>query len=193
MKGFYNIADDIGVAVQLLRKGGVILYPTDTIWGIGCDATNPAAVERIYKIKQRNDTKSMLVLMENAASLDRYVQLIPEIAWTLIELADKPLTIIYPGAKNLAKNLISEDNSIGIRIVQDEFCRVLIQQFRKPIVSTSANISGESWPENFDSINPAILKQVDYIVKWRQEDQTKRKPSAIIKLGLKGEIEVVRK
>jgi L-threonylcarbamoyladenylate synthase len=193
MKGFYNIADDIGVAVQLLRKGGVILYPTDTIWGIGCDATNPAAVERIYKIKQRNDTKSMLVLMENAASLDRYVQQIPEIAWTLIELADKPLTIIYPGAKNLAKNLISEDNSIGIRIVQDEFCRVLIQQFRKPIVSTSANISGESWPENFDSINPAILKQVDYIVKWRQEDQTKRKPSAIIKLGLKGEIEVVRK
>jgi L-threonylcarbamoyladenylate synthase len=193
MKGFYNIADDIGVSVQLLRKGGVILYPTDTIWGIGCDATNPAAVERIYKIKQRNDTKSMLVLMENAASLDRYVQQIPEIAWTLIELADKPLTIIYPGAKNLAKNLISEDNSIGIRIVQDEFCRVLIQQFRKPIVSTSANISGESWPENFDSINPAILKQVDYIVKWRQEDQTKRKPSAIIKLGLKGEIEVVRK
>ena len=185
--------DDISVAVQVLRKGGVILYPTDTIWGIGCDATNPDAVSKIYEIKQRTDYKSMLVLLDNAASLDRYIQNVPEIAWDLIELEDKPLTIIYPGAKNLAKNLVSEDDSIGIRIVKDEFCKKLIQQFRKPIVSTSANISGKSWPENFDDIDPVILQRVDYVVKWRQEDYTKGKPSAIIKLGLKGEIEIIRK
>jgi L-threonylcarbamoyladenylate synthase len=186
------MTDDIRVAVQVLRKGGVILYPTDTIWGIGCDATNPAAVDRIYEIKQRNDTKNMLVLLDTAASLDRYIQQVPEIAWDLIELADKPMTIIYPGAKNLARNLVSEDNSIGIRIVQDEFCKNLIQQFRKPVVSTSANISGEPWPENFNAINPVILQRVDYIVKWRQEDYAKEKPSAIIKLGLKGEVEIIR-
>ncbi len=186
------MVDDINVALQVLRKGGVILYPTDTIWGIGCDATNPAAVDRVYEIKQRNDAKSMLVLLDNAASLDRYVQQVPDIAWDLIGLADKPLTIIYPGAKNLAENLLSEDRSVGIRIVQDEFCRLLIQQFRKPVVSTSANISGEAWPENFNSINPAILKRVDYIVKWRQKDFAKGKPSAIMKLGLKGEVEIIR-
>ena len=186
------MTDDIRAAVQVLRKGGIILYPTDTIWGIGCDATNPAAVERIYEIKQRSDTKSMLVLLDTAASLDRYVQQIPDIAWDLIDLADKPLTIIYPGAKNLAKNLLSKDNSIGIRIVQDEFCKKLIQQFRKPVVSTSANISGKPWPENFDAIKPDILQRVDYIVKWGQEDYTKKKPSAIIKLGITGEIEIIR-
>jgi L-threonylcarbamoyladenylate synthase len=185
--------DDLRAAVQVLRKGGIILYPTDTIWGIGCDATNPSAVARIYEIKQREDSKSMLVLLDTAAGLDRYIQEVPEIAWDLIELADKPLTIIFPGAKNLAKNLVSEDHSIGIRIVRDEFCNKLIQQFRKPVVSTSANISGEPWPVNFDAIDPVILQRVDYVVKWRQEDYTKEKPSAIIKLGLKGEVEVIRK
>jgi L-threonylcarbamoyladenylate synthase len=185
--------EDINVAVQVLRKGGVILYPTDTIWGIGCDATNPAAVDRIYEIKQRSDTKSMLVLLDSAANLDRYVQEVPDIAWDLIELAEKPLTIIYPRAKNLAKNLLSDDGTIGIRIVRDEFCSRLIQHIRKPIVSTSANISGKSWPTNFNSIDTVILQHVDYIVKWRQDDNTKGRPSSIIKLGTNGEIEIIRK
>ncbi|MBN1413507.1 MAG: threonylcarbamoyl-AMP synthase [Bacteroidales bacterium] len=187
------MTDDINQAVQVLRKGGVLLYPTDTIWGIGCDATNPAAVNRVYEIKQRNDNKGMLVLLDAVASLDRYIREVPDIAWELIELTDNPLTIIYHGAKNLAENLISADGTIGIRIVRDEFCRKLIQQFRKPIVSTSANISGKPWPVSFDAIDPLILKQVDYIVKWKQEDPIKGKPSAIIKLGLNGEVEIIRK
>jgi L-threonylcarbamoyladenylate synthase len=185
--------EDINVAVQVLKKGGVILYPTDTIWGMGCDATNPDAVSKIYAIKQRSDTKSLLVLLDDSSGLDRYLQEVPEIAWDLIDLSDEPLTIIYPGAKNLAKNLVSPDGTIGIRVVRDEFCRNLIRQFRKPIVSTSANISGKSWPENFDAIDPALLQRVDYTVKWRQEDHTKGKPSAIIKVGIKGEIEIIRK
>jgi L-threonylcarbamoyladenylate synthase len=187
------MTEDIKSAVQVLKKGGIILYPTDTIWGIGCDATHPAAVNRIYEIKQRKDSRSMLVLIDAAANIDRYVQVVPEIAWNLVELADKPLTIIYPGAKNLAPNLLSDDRSIGIRVVQDEFCQKLIQQFRKPIVSTSANISGQSWPENFDAIDAVIINSVDYVVKWRQDDYSKGQPSAIIKVGLKGEVEVIRK
>jgi L-threonylcarbamoyladenylate synthase len=185
--------EDIYVAVQVLKKGGVILYPTDTIWGIGCDATNPDAVSKVYAIKQRSDTQSMLILLDDTAVLDRYLQEVPEIAWDLIDLSHEPLTIIYPGAKNLAWNLIPPDGTVGIRIVRDEFCRNLIRQFRKPIVSTSANISGKTSPENFNAIDPAILQRVDYIVKWRQEDCTKGKSSAIIKLGLKGEIKIVRK
>jgi L-threonylcarbamoyladenylate synthase len=185
--------EDINVAVQVLKKGGVILYPTDTIWGIGCDATNPEAVDKIYAIKQRSDARSMLVLLDDAAGLERYLQEVPEIAWDMIELSDEPLTIIFPGAKNLAKNLVPPDGTIGIRVVRDEFCRNLIRQFRKPIVSTSANISGKSWPENFDAIDPVILQYVDYTVKWRQEDHTRGKPSSIIKLGIQGEIEIIRK
>jgi L-threonylcarbamoyladenylate synthase len=187
------MTEDINVAVQVLKKGGVILYPTDTIWGIGCDATNSDAVEKVFAIKQRSEAKGMLVLLDDANNLDRYLQEVPEIAWDLIELSDEPLTIIYSGAKNLAGNIISPDGTIGIRIVRDEFCRKLIQQFRKPIVSTSANISGKSWPENFNAIDPAILHLVDYTVKWRQEDLSRGKPSAIIKLGRKGEIEIIRK
>jgi L-threonylcarbamoyladenylate synthase len=187
------MTEDINVAVQVLKKGGVILYPTDTIWGIGCDATNPEAVSKVYAIKQRSDTKSMLVLLEDAAILDRYLQEVPEIAWDLIELTEEPLTIIYPGAKNLASNLVSPDGTIGIRIVRDEFCRNLIRQFRKPVVSTSANISGKTWPDSFNAIDPVILQRVDYTVKWRQEEHTRGKPSAIIKVGIKGEIEIIRK
>jgi L-threonylcarbamoyladenylate synthase len=187
------MTEDINVALQVLKKGGVILYPTDTIWGIGCDATNPEAVSKVYAIKQRNDTRSMLVLLDDAGNLDRYLHEVPEIAWDLIELSDEPLTIIYSGAKNLAKNLVPQDGTIGIRVIRDEFCRKLIRQFRKPIVSTSANISGKPWPENFNSIDPAILQCVDYTVKWRQEDLARGRPSAIIRLGIKGEIEIIRK
>jgi len=188
-----SFVDDIVKAVEVLRSGGIILYPTDTIWGIGCDATNQAAVSRIYEIKQRQDTKSMLVLMENPNLLNSYVSEVPEIAWELIEVADTPLTIIYPGAKNLAANLLADDGSIGIRITSEAFTQQLIQRFRKPVVSTSANISGQKSPQNFSEISQEIKKSVDFIVNFRQDDLSKSVPSGIIKLGVGGQIEVIRK
>ena len=188
-----SFVDDIVKAVEVLRSGGIILYPTDTIWGIGCDATNQAAVSRIYEIKQRRDTKSMLVLMENPNLLNSYVSEVPEIAWELIEVADTPLTIIYPGAKNLASNLLASDGSVGIRITSEAFTQQLIQRFRKPVVSTSANISGQKSPQNFSEINQEIKKSVDFIVNFRQDDLSLTNPSGIIKLGVGGQIEVIRK
>ena len=185
--------NDIKQALEVLRKGGTILYPTDTIWGIGCDATNPEAVKKVYEIKQRSDTKSLLVLLDNPAYLSYYVDKVPEIANDLIELTDKPLTIIYQGAKNLANNLIANDGSIGIRIVDEEFCKKLISQFKKPVVSTSANISEKPSPANFHEIDEAIINAVDYVVQWRQNDTSKSSPSGIIKLGINGEIQVIRK
>jgi L-threonylcarbamoyladenylate synthase len=185
--------EDIKSALEVLQKGGVIVYPTDTIWGLGCDATNSAAVKRIYDIKKRDDSKSMLVLMENAALLDRYVEEVPEIAFDLIELTDKPLTIIYDRAKNLAPNLIAEDGSIGIRITSEAFSSELIRRFRKPIVSTSANISGSPSPGCFNEISREIIDAADYVVKYRQEETEKAKSSGIIKLGQNGEIKVIRK
>jgi len=188
-----SFVDDIVKAVEVLRSGGIILYPTDTIWGIGCDATNAAAVKRIYEIKQRQDTKSMLVLMENPNLLNSYISEVPEIAWELIEVADTPLTIIYPGAKNLAINLVANDGSIGIRITNEAFTQQLIQRFRKPVVSTSANISGQKSPQNFAEISEEIKKSVDYTVKFRQDDLSRSHPSGIIKLGLGGQIQIIRK
>jgi L-threonylcarbamoyladenylate synthase len=188
-----SFADDIAKAVEILRSGGIILYPTDTIWGIGCDATNPTAVNRIYEIKKRQDTKSMLVIMENPNLLTSYIVEVPEIAWELIEVADTPLTIIYPKAKNLATNLLAADGSIGIRITNEAFTQQLIQRFRKPIVSTSANISGQKSPQNFAEISNEIKQSVDYIVGFRQDDLTKSNPSGIIKLGIGGQIEIIRK
>ncbi|HCY43530.1 MAG TPA: threonylcarbamoyl-AMP synthase [Prolixibacteraceae bacterium] len=184
--------DDIKAALEVLQKGGVILYPTDTIWGLGCDAANEDAVKRIYEIKNRQDSKSMLVLMENPALLERYVNEVPEIAYDLIELTDKPLTIIYDYAKNLAPNLIGEDGSIGIRITTEKFSSELIRRFRKPIVSTSANISGRPSPVSFDEIEDEILEAVDYVVKYRQDDTQKGVPSSIMKLGSGGEIKIIR-
>jgi len=188
-----SFADDLPKALEVLRLGGVILYPTDTIWGIGCDSTNIPAVKRVYEIKKREDVKSMLILMDNPNLLNSYVSEIPEIAWELIDVSDKPLTIIYPGAKNLAANLIAQDGSIGIRITKEPFTQQLIQRFRKPIVSTSANISGEKTPLNFYEISEEIKDTVDYIVQYRRDDFTKSTPSAIIKLGRRGEIEIIRK
>lgn len=184
--------DDIKQALEVLQKGGVILYPTDTIWGIGCDATNEEAVKRVYEIKKRADSKSMLVLMENINLLERYMVEVPEIAYSLIEVTDKPMTIIYPGAKNLAKNLLAEDGSVGIRLTEEKFSRALIQRFRKPIVSTSANISGEASPACFAEISDEIKQAVDYVVGYRQDDTNPAKPSSIIKLGVGGEIKVIR-
>lgn len=185
--------DDIRKACEVLRNGGIILYPTDTIWGIGCDATNEEAVRRIYELKQRDDSKSMLVLLDNPARLQTYVQDVPDIAWDLIELTDKPLTIIYEGAKNLASNLIASDGSIGIRITGEVFSRELCKQFRKPIVSTSANVSGEKSPSRFSQIRSDIKNGVDYIVTYRQKDQSEAQPSGIVKLGKNGTIQIIRK
>jgi L-threonylcarbamoyladenylate synthase len=185
--------DDIKRALEVLKNGGVILYPTDTIWGIGCDATNETAVQRIYQIKKRADSKSMLVLMENPALLDRYVAEVPEIAWDLVEVATTPLTVIYPGAKNLAKNLVADDGSVGIRFTKETFSSQLLQRFRRPIVSTSANVSGEKSPAVFAEISEEIKSQVDYIVEYRQNDNAPAQPSSIIKLGAGGQIEILRK
>jgi L-threonylcarbamoyladenylate synthase len=185
--------NDIKKAVEVLKSGGVILYPTDTIWGIGCDATNPEAVARIYQIKQREDSKSMLVLMENPALLERYVNDVPEIAWDLVEISTTPLTVIYPGAKNIAANLIAEDGSIGIRFTKEKFTTKLLQQFRRPIVSTSANISGQKSPAFFDEISEEIKSKVDYIVEYRQDDINPAQPSSIIKLWPGGRIDIIRK
>ncbi len=184
--------NDVKAALEVLQKGGVILYPTDTIWGLGCDAANEEAVKRIYAIKNRVDSKSMLVLMENAALLERYVDEVPDIAYDLIELSEKPMTIIYDGARNLAKNLIAEDGSIGIRITTEAFSSDLIRRFKRPIVSTSANISGKSSPACFSEIEQEIIDAVDYVVKYRQEDTEKAGPSSIMKLGRGGEIKIIR-
>ncbi len=184
--------DDIQKAIETLQQGGIILYPTDTIWGIGCDATNPEAVQHIYKLKQREDSKSMLILLDNDAKLNSYMDEVPEMAWDLIELSTKPLTIIYPNAKNLAANLLAEDKSIGIRITGEEFSKKLCQRFKKPIVSTSANISGQASPAHFGEITDEIKNGVNYIVKYRQEETSNPAPSSIIKLGVSGEIKIIR-
>lgn len=185
--------NDIKNAVEVLKNGGVILYPTDTIWGLGCDATNPEAVERIYQIKQREDSKSMLILMENPALLERYVNDVPDVAWDLVEISTTPLTVIFPGAKNLAANLIAEDGSIGIRFTKEEFTTKLLQRFRRPIVSTSANISRQKSPAFFDEISEEIKNQVDYVVEYRQNDINPAQPSSIIKLWPGGRIDIIRK
>jgi L-threonylcarbamoyladenylate synthase len=184
--------NDLVNAVNILEKGGIILYPTDTIWGIGCDATNEEAVNRVYGIKQRQDEKSLLILVCDPPMIDRYVAEVPEIAWKLIEITDKPLTIIYPGARNLAGNLISDDGTIGIRIVKDEFCCQMIRKFGKPVVSTSANVSGTPWPPNYKKVDKNIIKSVDYVVTHRQDEEKRGKPSGIIKLGLRGEVKIIR-
>lgn len=175
-----------------MREGGVILYPTDTIWGIGCDATNEDAVRRVYEIKQRQDSKAMLVLVDSSVKVDFYVRDVPEVAWDLIDLADKPLTIIYSGARNLAANLLAEDGSVGIRVTNEDFSKRLCQQFRKAIVSTSANISGQPSPKNFSEISEEVKSAVDYIVGYRQEEMSNPKPSSIIKLGKGGVIKIIR-
>jgi L-threonylcarbamoyladenylate synthase len=185
--------DDLIQTLEVLKSGGVILYPTDTIWGIGCDATNVLAVNRVYEIKRRADVKSMLILLENVNLLNSYVTEVPEIAWDLIEVSDKPLTIIFPNAKNLATNLIATDRSIGIRITKEQFTQQLIQRFRKPIVSTSANISGQRTPRNFYEISEEIKNAVDYVVRYRRDDLSISTPSSIIKLGTRGEIKIIRK
>lgn len=176
----------------MLQKGGIILYPTDTVWGIGCDATNEEAVKKIYALKKRADSKAMLVLVDSDVKVDYYVKDVPSVAWDLIECATRPLTIIYDGARNLAPNLLAEDGSVGIRVTSEEFSRQLCFRFRKAIVSTSANISGEPSPATFNEISEEIKQSVDYIVQSRREETSRPKPSSIIKLGSGGLVKVIR-
>lgn len=186
------MTEDLKKACEVMAAGGIILYPTDTIWGIGCDATNEKAVQRVYELKRRADNKAMLVLMDSEAKLDRYVSDVPDIAWDLISVSDKPLTIIYSNAKNLATNLLGTDGSVGIRITNEEFSKKLCERFRKPLVSTSANVSGEPSPANFSEVSEVIKEGVDYIVNYRQDDMSKAAPSSIIKLGAGGLVQVIR-
>src|SRR5574344_2401030 len=169
------ISDEVKKTIEVLQAGGIILYPTDTIWGIGCDATDEKAVHKVYELKKRIDNKAMLVLTDSSAKLNTYVADIPDIAWDLIEVADKPLTIIYPRARNLAKNLLADDGSVGIRITNEAFSHALCERFRKPLVSTSANISGSPSPKNFSEVSDEVKNGVDYIVKYRQEDKSQSK------------------
>jgi L-threonylcarbamoyladenylate synthase len=187
------MTDDLKKACGVMQAGGIILYPTDTVWGIGCDATNEKAVRRVYELKQRADNKAMLVLIDNPAKLERYVENIPNTAWLLIEAAaDKPLTIIYPQGKNIAPNLLAGDGSIGIRVTSEDFSRRLCAQFCKPLVSTSANISGEPSPSVFKEISDTIKEGVDYIVQYRRDDMSKTKPSGVIKLDNGGHFQIIR-
>ncbi len=198
-------------ALQVLQQGGVILYPTDTVWGIGCDATNEKAVQRIFQIKQRAEAKAMPVLLDAPGKLQGYVEEVPEMAWEILDCvapsdsphrgrdghtdknpSQRPMTIIYPNARNLAPSLIAEDGSVGIRITQELFSKTLCEQLKRPIVSTSANISGTPAPAIFVEISEEIRSAVDYVVRFRQDDTRKAQPSSIIKLGLHNEIKVIR-
>ena len=183
---------DIVQCLKVLSDGGLILYPTDTVWGIGCDATNAEAVKHVYALKQRDDSKALIVLIDSADHLDHYVVDVPIIARELVDVAVKPLTIIYEGAYNVAPNLLGEEDSLGIRIPQDEFCHRLCERFGKPIVSTSANVSGEPTAKSFAEISPAIVQGVDHVVTWRQNDTTPHQPSNIILLSRDGTFKIIR-
>ena len=197
--------EDIKKAVEVMRRGGVILYPTDTVWGIGCDATNAEAVAKVYKIKQRDDSKALICLVDSDARLQRYIRNVPDVAWQLIDAMDngqlimdkgqspKPTTLILDGAINLAENLIAEDGSIGIRITNEPFSKELCYRFQKAIVSTSANISGEPAAQNYCDIDPRILEAVDYVCWSRRQEHKPHTPSSIIKLKENGEVEIIRK
>ncbi|WP_113662906.1 L-threonylcarbamoyladenylate synthase [Pedobacter nanyangensis] len=185
--------EEINKALEILKSGGVILYPTDTVWGLGCDATNQEAAAKINEIKGRPTEKSLIVLLDTDHKLQSYVNDLPEVAYDLIEYAEKPLTVVFSNAKNLAPNVINTDGSVGIRIPKHDFCQQLIQRFRKPIVSTSANISGQPTPKFFDEISDEIKEAVDYVVDLEQENRTPKQPSTIVKLGPGGQFEFIRK
>lgn len=185
--------NDINKALEVLRNGGIILYPTDTIWGIGCDATNAEAVKKVFELKQRADNKSVIILVDELTRMNNYIDDIPDVAYQLIELSEKPLTVILEGAKNLADNVINAaDNSIGVRMTNERFSKQLISRFRKPIVSTSANLSSLPSPSIFDEISDEIINGVDYVVNYRQDDISKAKPSGIILIRKDSSIKVIR-
>ncbi len=188
-----NQAEDIKNAVEVLRKGGVILYPTDTVWGIGCDATNAEAVSRVYAIKHRDDSKALICLVDSDARLQRYVREVPAVAWQLLDVVNKPTTVILDGAVNLAPNLIADDGSIALRITQEPFSKELCYRFQKALVSTSANISGEPAAANYCDISDDIINAVDYVCFSRRQEHKPHTPSSIIKLKADGEVTIIRK
>ncbi|MCM1518616.1 MAG: L-threonylcarbamoyladenylate synthase [Pseudoflavonifractor sp.] len=188
-----NIEEDIKQACATLSRGGVILYPTDTVWGIGCDATRPDAVRRVFEIKRRADSKALITLVDSVERLERYVDNIPDAARDIIELSDRPVTIVYDRGRNLAPELLADDGSVGIRVTAEEFSRRLCRAYRKPIVSTSANISGSPTPATFKDITPAIKSAVDYVATTRRGDSAPHKPSAVIKLSDDGTVKIIRK
>ncbi|MBP3827082.1 MAG: threonylcarbamoyl-AMP synthase [Prevotella sp.] len=188
-----KIQEDIQNAVRIMRSGGVILYPTDTVWGIGCDATNAEAVAKVFKIKQREDSKALICLVDSADRLQRYVRDVPAVAWDLMELSTTPVTVILDGAVNLAPNLIAEDGSVAMRITNEPFSKELCYRFQKALVSTSANISGEPPAQNYCDITPQLLESVDYVCFSRRQEKRPHKPSSIIKLSKDGVIQIIRK
>jgi len=188
-----NFTEDLNQALNVLIKGGVILYPTDTIWGLGCDATNQDAVEKIFDIKKRIDSKSLIILVNGFGMLERYVKNIPPVAAEILDASDKPITIIYSGGKNLAPGVCNEDGSVGIRVCTDDFCSELITRFRKPLVSTSANFSDSPSPSVFSEIEEDIIKSADFVVQYRQSETKKNTPSSIIKVEDNGVIKIIRK
>ena len=184
----------VSAALKVLKEGGVILYPTDTIWGIGCDATNEEAVRRVFEIKRRSEAKSLVLLACDLDMVARYIKEIPGMAIDLVEVNDAPMTIVYPGAHYLAPGVVAEDGSVGIRIpLEDGFCRQLVRKLRRPLVSTSANISGEPAPEGFREISEEIKSAVDYVVPASLGAGATGRASQIIKIGLRGEVEIIRK
>lgn len=185
--------EDIRKAVEVMRKGGVILYPTDTVWGIGCDATNAEAVAKVYEIKHRDDSKAMICLVDSDARLQRYVRNVPAVAWDLFDCVVKPTTVILDGAVNLAPNLIAEDGSIAMRITAEPFSKELCYRFQKPVVSTSANISGEPAASNYCDISEEIVNAVDYVCWSRRQEHKPHTPSSIIKLSEDGQVKIIRK
>lgn len=189
---FLTLPDDLRHATDTLRRGGIIIYPTDTIWGIGCDATNPEAVSRVYALKQRDDSKALITLVSDIAMLERYVDTVPDVAYELLEAADTPLTVIYDRGIRLAPNLLAPDGSVGIRIPSDDYASRLCRMLRRPIVSTSANISGAPAPASFSEIVPSLLQAADYVAHHRRNDSAPHKASSIIKLSSRGEIKIIR-
>lgn len=184
--------EEIQKALDCVRNGGVLLYPTDTIWGLGCDPANDSAIQKICAIKQRDESKHFIILVNSDAMLERYVEKVPEICYDLLDMAENPLTIVYPGGKNVSKKILAEDGSIAIRKTSNPFCSALIQQLKHGLVSTSANISGQPFSGKFSDIDSSILEKADYVVNLNHNDQP-GKPSQIIKIGLKGELQIIRK
>jgi L-threonylcarbamoyladenylate synthase len=185
--------EDIKNALAVLKEGGVILYPTDTIWGLGCDATNASAVEKLFRIKSRETTRSLLILVDGEKMLERYVAEVPEVAFELISVSDSPITLIYPEGRNLAAGVCNADGSVGIRICHEKFCSELIERFGKPVVSTSANFSGHPSPSLFNEIEKELIAEVDFVVRYRQNDRQKHSPSPVIKIEKNGIIKIIRK
>lgn len=183
---------EIQEAVEAMRRGGVIVYPTDTVWGIGCDATCGAAVKRIYELKKRADSKALITLTGSLAQLERWVDGIPDVAYDLIEAAVRPLTIVFDGARGLAPELLAPDGSVGVRLTRDPYCAGLCEALGRPVVSTSANVSGEPSPAVFTEISREILQGADFVAAYRRDDMTRREPSSVIKLGADATIKILR-